>query len=289
MNAPITDIVATCVPWPEWQLQAGRLRVSYREAGRGPVVVLLHGIGSGAGSWHGLASVLARHCRVVAWDAPGYGDSAALSKQHPNAGDYAAVLGDFIDALGLPKFYLVGHSLGAMMASAYAAANAGKLNGLLLADPAQGYGGADAEERRRVSESRVRLLRELGAEGYAERRAEAMLGTWPTPEALEAVRASMRRLREDGFAPANWMLAHDDIWRYLPAWRGPLTVVCGDADAITPPADVSVLAGRMGVSCRLLAGAGHASYLDAPEAFAALVLDGMSGCTAAFGEAREHL
>ena len=48
---------------------------SIREAGNGPVVVLLHGIGSGSGSWVHQIDRLSRNFRVIAWDAPGYGDS----------------------------------------------------------------------------------------------------------------------------------------------------------------------------------------------------------------------
>ena len=59
----------------------------YREAGTpgadGMAIVLLHGIGSGAGSWLHAALKLAERARVVAWDAPGYGNSARLAPASP--------------------------------------------------------------------------------------------------------------------------------------------------------------------------------------------------------------
>jgi pimeloyl-ACP methyl ester carboxylesterase len=254
-----------------WQ-QTRSSRIGYRQAGSGPAVVLLHGIGSGAGSWAKLATLLAERAYLVAWDAPGYGGSDALAIAEPAAADYAAALHDLVDALGLESFYLVGHSLGAMMAAAYAANHPGRVLGVLLADPAQGYGKADAAERDRIRRERVNRLAELGADAYAQQRASALLRSNPDADALETVRASMRRLRLDGFSQANWMLANDDIWRYLPAWPGSLQIVCGEVDPITPPADAQALAQRMSAACTLLPRAGHASYLDAPEAFAEAVL-----------------
>ncbi len=70
-------------------------RVAYRSGGSaGPVIVLLHGISSGAASWLPCASLLAAHARVIAWDAPGYGDSSPLSQAQPRAADYARRCGN---------------------------------------------------------------------------------------------------------------------------------------------------------------------------------------------------
>jgi pimeloyl-ACP methyl ester carboxylesterase len=260
-----------CDFWQERWRQTANLRIGYRDAGAGTVVVLLHGISSGAGSWAGQAALLDRQCRLIAWDAPGYGHSDTLSKAEPHAADYATALHELVESLELESFYLVGHSLGAMMAAAYAAAHPSRVRGLLLADPAQGYAKADFAERERVRQTRVRLLAELGRDEYVKRRSGVLLRPQCDAGALAVVRASMQRLRLDGFSQANWMLANDDIWRYLPDWQGPLHVVCGDADAITPPAGVAELAQRMSAPCSLLANAGHASYLDAPEGFASAV------------------
>jgi pimeloyl-ACP methyl ester carboxylesterase len=258
--------------WPQRLLQTASLHIAYREAGRGPVLMLLHGISSGAGSWKAAASRLCDRFRVIAWDAPGYGDSEAFSCDQPDASLYAAALQEMVAALELESVHLVGHSLGAMIASAYAAAHPQHVRSLLLANPAQGYGSTEPAERAQVAQSRVQLLRDLGVDAYIEQRAPRLLRPQPHPAALETVRASMRRLHLEGFTQANWMLANDDLWRYLPRWQGPLSVLCGDLDTITPPAHVTQVAERMHVVCQRLANAGHASYLDEPQAFAECVV-----------------
>ncbi|MBB3230536.1 alpha/beta fold hydrolase [Halomonas stenophila] len=244
---------------------------AYHESGAGPAIVLLHGISSGAASWAPLALHLAGY-RLLAWDAPGYGDSQPLAAAEPTAADYAARLDAWLDALGIERCVLVGHSLGAMMASAYAARRPEQLTGVILADPALGYRDADEAKRDEVYRSRWTRLAEQGHEAYAAARAPRLLRDDADPGDVARVREGMRRLHVEGFAQASWMLAHDALEAYAPAGLPvPATVLCGDADAITPPEASRALAGRLGLPYRGIARAGHASYIDAPEAFAAAV------------------
>src|SRR5258708_7660691 len=64
-----------------------------------PMIVLLHGIGSGAASWLGVAMELGARARVLAWDAPGYGSSTPLAMATPSAADYAQRLHEVLVAL----------------------------------------------------------------------------------------------------------------------------------------------------------------------------------------------
>ncbi|HHW1798941.1 TPA: alpha/beta fold hydrolase, partial [Pseudomonas aeruginosa] len=124
MNMAQTHIPAPSLQqrFPERLVQlADGAQLAIRECGQGPVVVLLHGIGSGSASWLHCAQRLAAGNRVIAWDAPGYGLSTPLPPARPKACDYAACLELLLDALGVESCLLVGHSLGALMATAYAA------------------------------------------------------------------------------------------------------------------------------------------------------------------------
>ena len=85
--------------------------VSCAVQGRGPVLLLIHGMGGSYQNWQAVIELLARHHTVVAPDLPGHGASA------PGAGDYslgalAAGLRDLLVALGHERATLVGHSLG---------------------------------------------------------------------------------------------------------------------------------------------------------------------------------
>ncbi len=85
--------------------------VTYAEAGEGPVLLLIHGLGGSYENWAEVIAPLARTHTVIAPDLPGHGSSA------PGGGDYsvgalAATLRDLLFALGHQRATLVGHSLG---------------------------------------------------------------------------------------------------------------------------------------------------------------------------------
>ncbi|MAY71427.1 MAG: alpha/beta hydrolase [Halomonas sp.] len=250
-------------------LPAGRL--DYREHGAGPTIVLLHGISSGSSSWVPVVPYLS-HYRLLAWDAPGYADSQPLAEPRPRACDYAERLDDWLSALGIERCVVVGHSLGAMIASAYAARRPERLAGVVLADPALGYRDADPSKRDEVYRSRWTVLAEQGHQAYAAARAPRLLRDGAREEDVARVREGMQRLHVEGFAQASWMLANDALECYLPSGlQVPASVLCGDEDRITPPPSCQALAQRLNLPCRGIPHAGHASYIDAPEAFATAV------------------
>lgn len=239
--------------------------VEWREAGQGQAVTLLHGIGSGAAVWHKqLAS--ARSYRLLAWEMPGYGASTPLATATPDAGEYAGQLARMLDAAGAEQTLLVGHSLGALIASAFAARYPQRVAGLVLASPAQGYGSADPATRRQIWQSRQRQVAQ-GTQQMAVQRAHHLLSQAAGAEDIATVAAEMGRLQARGYLAAAWMLAHDDIDRWLEGWGGGFEVWCGDEDSITPPARCRALAERWAMPYYALPGAGHACYLDQASVF----------------------
>lgn len=93
--------------------------VTYAHAGKGPVLLLIHGMAGDFGNWHEVIEPLARHHTVIAPDLPGHGGSA------PGGGDYslgalAAGLRDLLAALDHDHATLVGHSLGGGIAMQFA-------------------------------------------------------------------------------------------------------------------------------------------------------------------------
>ena len=273
LSAALDRLLARC---PARRRSGQRGAYSFREAGEktetGETLVLLHGIGSGSASWAHQLTQLAGRRRVVAWDAPGYGESDPLREASPSAADYAAALGDFLDMLGLARVALIGHSLGALMAAAFARAQPERIAGLILASPAGGYARAGAAERERRLAERLDALATLGPAGLARSRARHLLGPSAAPAALALVEWSMARLRPEGYAQAARMLAAGDIAADLAAWPRPVLVVSGSADSVTSEANCRAVAAAAphGVYTGI-SGAGHALYAEMPERFNAVV------------------
>src|SRR4051794_40053634 len=86
-------------------------RISYRAAGCGPVIVLVHGITSTSDTWSKVLPYLAQHFTVIAPDLLGHGKSAKPRGDY-SLGAYASGIRDLLLAIGLERATFVGHSLG---------------------------------------------------------------------------------------------------------------------------------------------------------------------------------
>ena len=94
--------------------------LSYREAGQGAPVVLIHGVGLQSAAWGPQVEALAKTNRVIALDMPGHGGSSPLT-DGATLPDFVAWLHRALDALGLNQVSLAGHSMGALITLGFAA------------------------------------------------------------------------------------------------------------------------------------------------------------------------
>src|SRR5437763_5577179 len=86
-------------------------RVSYRRAGWGPVIVLIHAITGSSLTWEHVIEPLAERYTVVAPDLLGHGESAKPRGDY-SLGAYASGIRDLLTLLGHERATFVGHSLG---------------------------------------------------------------------------------------------------------------------------------------------------------------------------------
>jgi pimeloyl-ACP methyl ester carboxylesterase len=89
------------------------------------------------------------------------------------------------------------------------------------------------------------------------------------PGVIAAIDRLMARAtaRGIGFAVAR-MLNRPDATADLAAFRGPVSVVVGEEDALTPPREAASMAAAVpGAAFETIAGAGHLSNLEDPDAF----------------------
>ena len=268
---PIDQRVDTDFPLQE--IAAGGRVFSYRTSGEGPVLVLLHGIGSGSGSWFHQLHGLADRFRMLAWDAPGYGRTTPLVPETPDASDYGDALQVFLTALDVQPDILIGHSLGAMMAGRYVASYQTDLRALILADPANGYGAADEATRLEKMNARIAMVDELGPQGMAASRSSNLLSADASDEAMALVRWNMSQIHPEGYRQATRMLAHGHLMGDAAKYDGRVLVMGGSEDTVTPEAGCrEVAAAFRNAEYRTLPGVGHASYVENPGQFNDMVL-----------------
>ena len=253
--------------------------IAYRTAGEGPPVLLLHGIGSGSASWEAQFNGLSGRFRIVAWDTPGYGASDPLPGERPDSGAYGDAVADLLDGLGLERIHLLGHSLGGLIAAAFAARHPRRLLSVTLSDAAAGYLNGPKELRVDRLNARIEAMTDLGPAEVAKRRAREVLSPSAPEEAYRKVVAVQSRVRPDGYVQAARMLHNSDIFADAATIGVPALVMYGSEDTVTPESigrDIAAAIG--GARYVTLQGLGHASYVEGPEAFNAALtgfLDGL--------------
>jgi len=112
-------------------------KIHYAEAGTGPTVILLHGLGGSWQNWAFNIAPLAAKYHVIALDQIGFGKSDKPMINY-RVGTYVDFLDQFYKQLKIERATLVGNSMGGWIAAAYTAAHPEKVDRLVLED-AGGY------------------------------------------------------------------------------------------------------------------------------------------------------
>ena len=107
--------------------------VCFHRAGRGPALVLVHGITSSAQTWEPVFERLAERHTVVAPDLLGHGASAKPRGDY-SLGAYASGIRDLLLAIGVERATVVGHSLGGGIAMQLAYQYPERVERLVLVD-----------------------------------------------------------------------------------------------------------------------------------------------------------
>ena len=116
------------------QISTGPLH--YVEKGQGQSIVMIHGLGAQLGNFDQfLMDEMAKTHHCIAIDRPGMGWSARPATAPANPRAQAAYIAEAIDALGLDRPLLVGHSLGGAIALCLALDFPEKISGLALLAP----------------------------------------------------------------------------------------------------------------------------------------------------------
>ena len=256
-------------------VQVDGLKTRYLETGSGPAVLLLHGasLGSSADVFEpNLAPLAAHGLRVIAFDQPGFGGT-------DNPKDYSVAyrrrfIVQFMDALGIKKAALVGHSQAGAMAVGLAFDQTDRVSkvvvlgtGSLLPPLAQGgKGGAAEGEEGGSAEPTINDSRALLEQTLFN---HALI----TPEAL-ALRHRMslgknfQAFLERGKAPRGGGKEATPIWERLHQLPVPLLMMYGKQDRASAAARAAALKERYpALDLRLLDGAKHLAQWDAAAEF----------------------
>lgn len=246
--------------------------LAWREAGSGPAVVFLHGLGLTRTGWEPQLRDLGRDHRCVAWDMPGYGESHAMSQMSFEAISDEVVR--LLDLIGVRRADLVGLSFGGMHALHTALHHPGRVRRMVVAgtSPAFGLDGTDPHEWRLA-----RLARIDAGETPADIATDVLAsvaGPGLDPNVLADLAASFARIPADGLRSACELLTRHDLRGDLGAIGAPTLVVVGEHDIETPIRYAEALvAGIPSARLAVMDGVGHLAPSEAPVRFNRLVRD----------------
>jgi pimeloyl-ACP methyl ester carboxylesterase len=249
------------------------LSVAYRRAGHGPTVVLLHGFTQDSRVWRQQLEGLADRFTLIAWDAPGAGQSSDPPAGF-TIGDWADVLAGLLDAAGVPHAHVLGLSWGGLLAQEFYRKYASRVSTLILVDTYAGWKGSLSEA---IAKERLAgCLRDsaLPPKDFIPRYLPGMFGDSPSPAIENELAAIMEDTHPVGFRVMAKALADGDTRELLGTVRVPTLLVWGDADKRAPlTVGRRLEQGIPGAKLLVIRGAGHVSNMEAPGEFNAIVRD----------------
>jgi len=241
---------------------------------KGPAILFLHGIGGDAECCR---PHFGRSHRAIAWNMPGYGGTALLPQTNfPALADAVAQL---LDARGIARVHLVGHSLGGMIAQEFALRHPGSLASLTLSGTSAAFGRPDSNFQSDFIRQRLAPL-EAG-QAMAELAAglvSGLIGPTPDPDGMAIALASMSRVPPETYRAALQCLVAFDRRDALPRIAAPTLLMAGSADTVAPPAMMERMAAKIPVAHFVtISGAGHLANLEQPATFNRVLEEFLSG------------
>ncbi len=254
------------------------VRLHYVEAGSGPPLLLLHGLNGSTFGFRMLTPYLTSHFRVIALDLMGFGYSERPPHRDYSLSAQARLVAGFLDALGIERASVLGHSLGGAVAMHLALQFPDRVDRLILVSSA-----ADTEMRRGLRSSRlVRPLLPVVAVFTVQNKRFRRMSlrsacydpSFVTPEIVEGYLAPTRvrgHLRALG---AMMVDRHKDPPLDLAAITQPTLILWGAADRWLPISHGGRLMALIPNSrMEVIEGAGHLVLEEQPEESARVLTD----------------
>lgn len=254
------------------------IELAYTDAGRGPVVVFLHGFPFDRSMWSGQVERLSNSFRVIAPDLRGHGETTATSEpstMEEMAEDVVALL----DELNVPRAVICGLSMGGYVSLALYRAHPSRVRALVLADTRPQ---ADTEDARRTREENARRALAEGMEPIVDPMLPKILSERTRenePEVVARMREMMLRATPEGAAAAmRGMALRRDQTDLLASIDVPVLILVGSEDIVTPPSDAEAMHALIeGSRLQVIEGAGHVSNVERPEEFDRALADFLEG------------
>ncbi len=241
-----------------------------------PVLVLGNSLGTSAEVWDGQRHALEQHFRLLRYDLPGHGGSAARPGPYTITELGGRVLA-LLDALRIERAGYCGISLGGMIGMWLAAHAPARIAALGLVctsaylPPAAGWRDRAARVR---SAGMASVSRQVVSRWFTPAYAAS------DPAVIEAFAAGLERVDPEGYAGCCEAIADMDQRDELRAITAPTLVIAGADDPATPPEHGALIAGRIpGARLEVIPAASHLAAVSAPDLVTGALLPHLRAAT----------
>ena len=239
-------------------------------------VVLLHGYLENMLVWEDFIPLIYKSVRVVVLDIPGHGISEVKGEVHTM--DYLAdVVASALEALGIEKAYLVGHSMGGYVALAVCERHPQCVAGVVLLHSTPN---ADSEEKKKNREREIALVEG----GHKDLLAQTAPKAGFAPQNLKRMADEVAFLEEQLYvtepegitALLRGMMGRKDSNELMRESTIPQLFILGKHDGYIPLEKAEeMVAAHPQAKVAWLEQSGHMGFFEEPEACAAAIRDFM--------------
>lgn len=262
------------------KIEVNGIKLAYEVQGEGDALVLISGLGYPRWQWHKMVPFLAEHFQVVAFDNRGAGESDKPVGPY-SAQMLAADTVGLLDALGIEKAILLGHSMGGFVAQAIALDYPGRVQKLVLCST--NFGGPNhipitAEAWGVLSDTTsdpltrfTNGLKVSTAPGWAEANPEIVQEwvAWRVANPMDL--AGYQSQLAIGLALVAEEACFENKLKNIAV---PALILFGGHDKVVPPGNADLLAEKLpDSSTAIIPDAGHFFPIETPETAAKLVID----------------
>jgi pimeloyl-ACP methyl ester carboxylesterase len=262
---------------PSKKVKISGVNVHFVEAGKGPSILFLHGLGGSWRDWSANLPAFASDYRVMAMDFPGFGESDKPEVQY-SIEWLADVVETFLQEQEIDRVNLVGHSMGAVVALDVASRPKSRVDKLVITD-AVGIG--DKSEFLAYAMSKKIMGPDTGWEfvdSFLKDQFRAMADDLIEKQKPQTARDLFESLKMPitghpllPMTPEVQMIASIfdfDIRPKLASIRQPTLILWGAKDPVAPPQDASFLRTRIHSSTLVLfPDSGHSPMIEHPSLF----------------------
>lgn len=243
-----------------------RLNAEMTGPANGPVLVLLHALGTNLSLFDPLLPLLPKGLRILRLDLRGHGQSDAPPAPYA----MGALIRDVervMDHFALRDAVVLGVSLGGMVAQGLAVKRLDLVRALVLSNTAAKIGSAE------LWRTRIAEVRATGLADYAPGAMGRMFGrNWQSEPGMPRIREMLEATNPEGWIGCAHALAGTDFYTTTAMLTLPTLVIAGANDGTTPPDLVRETAELIrGHRFALMRGVGHLPFVEKPAEYAALL------------------